>query len=685
MDESPIPGISYYRVVATVNGVVSECSESVEAGLFFPVDVTTCSTEAIDLSVAIWKENQRFYLTPDQFLNADMREVRVEGLAVKTRAGEFIISPTLLNSNDVSATNAMRYYSELLPSQEQALVISARRQEINSTLEKIGWTPFETETENYFYLTKTPIEQGQNYALELKNHTGGELTQSAYGHIRGIREIPAVGPIDWHNEGDMTLAEMEDGTEGLKISIADREFIIKLHDEQAGELNKEAAVTLYGDILPSKQEAEIIAMRYADINRKLQEFGGEPFKAGNYFTSVQIDPEQSYVISFSDSADASIELASKGYVRGVKSLNMPEEQVFTFAAYDITHSVNAEEDDPIGKIQWINSNGNEVVYLERDGIFLTRNSNGTWNQTWTCPESFGFAIDGHVRAYENQRYQCAQTGVTYTADAYGRLHANGEAINEPIKVTTWNVGGFNKGNSGKFFTTDSVRYREIITEFKAVIDSIKPDLIGCEEFLAQIYPDSLIRNDLFGDYPYASIPAIDLDYQAKGVFSRFPLYNSHAFKVGQSYALETDVLIGNTTYKLCLLHPTWWKSEIDNNWLELEELAHRYKYVDCVIMMGDFNILKEREAESWGLFTSSGFNLANFSSLGTLPTTYNSVICSMTLDNILVKGGEILEISTVQFTPEGVDPTMPNAADELLWDEVNPSDHFPFSAIINLR
>ncbi len=95
VDESPIPGISYYRVVATVKGVVSECSESVEAGLFFPVDVTTCSTEAIDLSVAIWKENQRFYLTPDQFLNADMREVRVEGLAVKTRAGEFIISPTL--------------------------------------------------------------------------------------------------------------------------------------------------------------------------------------------------------------------------------------------------------------------------------------------------------------------------------------------------------------------------------------------------------------------------------------------------------------------------------------------------------------------------------------------------------------------------------------------------------------
>ncbi|MDE6534773.1 MAG: hypothetical protein K2K82_02055, partial [Muribaculaceae bacterium] len=657
----------------TIGLNISDFSASVEGTLIEPVDPADCPTEPIDLGVAVRKNSQRHFLTLEQFANAGLDDAQIEGLSITSATGNFIISPALLNSTEISRDDALYYYFDLLPTREQAVTISARYQDINSALKNLGWTPFVTDKSDYFYLTKT-----SDYALNLYLHSGGGLARSNTGYIRGVCAINEDEPIDWHAPEDMTPY-----AGGLRIAIGDLDFVIKLHDEQSGSVIKDAAIALYADRLPSKNQADIIAMRYADINRALQAMGGEPFHNGDYMTRSATDSIRNYAINFSDFRNAVVEPSTEGFIRGVIDLTDPVDSLVSFSAYDITHSITAADDDDLGKIQMADNpkNNDEIVYLERDGVFIGRSADGKWNRRWNGFPAYGEHDSGGVRPEAGRRFICSQTGVKFTADSLGHLVAD-NATQETLTVTTWNLGGFNKGNSGTFVTSDSIRYEAILTEFRQVIDSIKPDLMGCTEFLANIYADRQIRDDLFSEFPYAEIPEISIHYQGKAFFSKYPLFNAHAFKVGQSIAMEADALIGNQIFKLCLIHPTWWRTEIDNNWQELTELARRYKYVDRVILMGDCNVLKEREAESWQLFADSGFTLGNFGVFGSLPTTYNSVICSMTLDNIMVKGAEILGVSTVQFTPEGLDPAMPNPADELLWDAVNPSDHFPFTAII---
>lgn len=672
-DESPLTGSNFYRVTATIGLNVSDFSASVEASMIEPVDPADCPTEPIDLGVAVRKKSQRHFMTLEQFANAEMADVQIEGLSVISATGNFIISPDLLNSTEVSRDDALYFYFDLLPTREQAVTISARYQDINSALETLGWTPFITDKNNFFYLTRT-----SSYALDLYRHSGGGLAQSDIGYVRGVCAISGDEPVRWHAPEDMTPY-----AGGLRIAIGGLDFVIKLHDEQSGSIIRDAAMALYTDRLPSKNQADIIALRYADINSAMQAMGGEPFHNGDYMTRSAADSIRNYAINFSDFRNAVVEPSTEGFIRGVIDLSEPVDSLVSFSAYDITHSITAADDDVIGKIQMTDNPkiNDEIVYLERDGVFIGRSTNGIWNRRWTGFPAFGEYDSGGVRPEAGRRFICSQTGVKFTADSLGHLVPD-NVTQETLTVTTWNLGGFNKGNSGTFVTTDTVRYDAILTEFRRVIDSIKPDMMGCTEFLANIYADRLIRDDLFSEFPYAEIPEISVHYQGKAFFSKYPLFNARTLEVGQSIAMEADALIGNQIFKLCLIHPTWWRSEIDNNWQELTELARRYKYVDRVILMGDCNVLKEREPESWQLFADSGFTLGNFGAFGSLPTTYNSVICSMTLDNIMIKGGEILEVSTVQFTPAGLDPTMPDAADELRWDAVNPSDHFPFTAVI---
>lgn len=57
------------------------------------------STEPFDLSVAIWKNGIRYYLTPNQYNNADLTGFTVEGLTVLSDTGFFIISPKKAQTN----------------------------------------------------------------------------------------------------------------------------------------------------------------------------------------------------------------------------------------------------------------------------------------------------------------------------------------------------------------------------------------------------------------------------------------------------------------------------------------------------------------------------------------------------------------------------------------------------------
>lgn len=362
-----------------------------------------------------------------------------------------------------------------------------------------------------------------------------------------------------------------------------------------------------------------------------------------------------------------------------------DDNVYPFDCYDIMLSNDATADDATGKLKITKDadpwRPGDIVYLERDGLFVYRGSKNTWSRHWGYASLYGSYLPKGVRPKPCQKYYCKQTATRYVADDNGRLVPE-DTYTGPIRVTTWNVGGFNNGNSGKYHAPNREKYQWILDRFAPVIKLLDADLIGFCEYLPSIFDDQPIRSDLMSEYPYDAISEIYGDYKGKAFFSRFPLSNPQLLSLEKSVALEADVTIGGRIFKICICHPVWWTTDGNPNRKALEQLAQRYKYIDRVILMGDFNFPLDAEQESLKIFTDAGFSAANLSSFGRLRTAYNTQISSPALDNIFIKGARIISVSVVQYTPAGLDPANPLPADEPLWDAANPSDHFPLSALL---
>ncbi len=241
---------------------------------------TIYSTTPLDLSVAIWKDGTRYYLTIDQYKNANLTNATVEGLTVLSNLGNFIISPDLIQSKIVYKDYAMKYYKDILPDKDQATAISARYIDINNCLTLLGWKVFDVV--NFIhYMTKTEYDSDYNYQIFLYLYTGGELAgssnNSTYGLIRGVVPIDKAEEILWNDPDDLKLSVLKGGErflisdrsedlsqydeiEGIYVSLCDTKFIIKLHNEQSGKVTKNVAMELYSDILPTLEQATIISM-----------------------------------------------------------------------------------------------------------------------------------------------------------------------------------------------------------------------------------------------------------------------------------------------------------------------------------------------------------------------------------------------------------------------------------------
>ena len=137
-------------------------------------DVTIYSTTPIDLSIAIWKDNTRYFLTVEQYQNANLKDAIVEGLAVVAATGNFIISPHLIQSGTITKSCAMSFYEQLMPDKNQATVISARYLDINDRLSLLGWEQFKSNSLSY-YMTRTSYNSGYNYQIHLYRYSGGQL------------------------------------------------------------------------------------------------------------------------------------------------------------------------------------------------------------------------------------------------------------------------------------------------------------------------------------------------------------------------------------------------------------------------------------------------------------------------------------------------------------------------------
>lgn len=303
-------------------------------------DVTIYSTTPKDLSLAIWKDGTRYYLTEEQYKTANLSGASIEGLTVLSNMGNFIISLYDIQTNTTSVKYAMKYYENLLPDKDQATVISARYADINSALTRFGGTAFSRNSYDY-YLTKTSYNSDYNYALDLYNSTGGNLSYVSYGLLRGVVPISSDTKIIWSDPRDLCLAVLKDGEryfireknsdlslydeiEGVAVIAGGKQFIIKLHNEQTGTVTVDAAMKLYLDILPDKDQAEIISLKYYDINSALTKFGGDKFSTSSndyYLTKTSYNSEMNYVIDLSGNKGGYLAYYYFGYIRGIKTFD----------------------------------------------------------------------------------------------------------------------------------------------------------------------------------------------------------------------------------------------------------------------------------------------------------------------------------------------------------------------------
>ena len=302
---------------------------------------TIYSTKPIDLSVAIWKDGARYYLTPEQYKNANLTNITVEGLTVLSNLGNFIISPKLIQSTAVPMDVAMIYYESILPTKDQASVISARYIDINERLASLGWAIFGSGSSDY-YMTKTKYDKTYYYQIHLKRYTGGNLAgdadyNSGWGYIRGVVPIDTVDAVVWNDPDDLKLSVVKDGErflisnenedltqydeiEGLYVSVNNTKFIIKLHNEQSGKVTKSIAMELYSEILPTKFQAQTISLKYADINSALKKWGGDAFGMSSsdyYMTKTASISGLNYIIFLYKYTGGYLSADNEGYIRGV--------------------------------------------------------------------------------------------------------------------------------------------------------------------------------------------------------------------------------------------------------------------------------------------------------------------------------------------------------------------------------
>lgn len=359
--------------------------------------------------------------------------------------------------------------------------------------------------------------------------------------------------------------------------------------------------------------------------------------------------------------------------------------VHFFARYDVVHSSQAPTDDTRGKITLDTTLARPgyITYLERDGVFVTHSYQGTWHTRWGNGNAFGTATAKGVVPKTSTVYVCTDTGQEYTV-VNGKLTPTAPR-GERLRVLSWNVGGFGKGNSGSFMASSSAQFEEIRLGFAKMLNYIGADLVGLCEYRNVIFSGKTMRHELMGNYPQATLSTTFDDYIGKGLFAATPMRNVEQIQLpGGMIALECEMLLGGRTFVVCLTHNPWNASDspTDKNMESIMQLCQRYKYVPRVLLMGDFNAMREGEADRWNKFKAAGFTMANHGSLGAILTSYDNELCSNAIDNIMVKGATIARVGVVQYTPEDCDPDNPQKADEAKWDAVNLSDHFPIYADI---
>ena len=123
------------------------------------VDNTIYATTPKDLTLAIWKDGTRYYLTKEDYNKANLSGCVIEGVTVVAGSESFILSLKDLQTDPISDPPvAGTIYNGVLPSSTQGTIISAKWNDINTALRQFGGTelsykPYYTSATAYNYST----------------------------------------------------------------------------------------------------------------------------------------------------------------------------------------------------------------------------------------------------------------------------------------------------------------------------------------------------------------------------------------------------------------------------------------------------------------------------------------------------------------------------------------------------
>lgn len=268
-------------------------------------DNTIYSTTPTDLSLAIWKDGTRYYLSKEEYDKANLSNAVVEGLTIVSGGESFILSLQNVQSGAIgSIETAKKIYGDIIPTADQGRIISAKWSDINSALSKFGGN--QLNSSSYYYTSSTSSSSSWKFTYCIHGSGGGLYNTDYSPYIRGVESINRSSAIYWRDPDDLKLSVIIDGSreflnkqeydarkgeietiEGIAIIAGDEKFALHLTDAQTNTISSiETAKMLYGDIMPTGDQGRIISVKWSEINSALSEFGGAQLSSSScYYTS----------------------------------------------------------------------------------------------------------------------------------------------------------------------------------------------------------------------------------------------------------------------------------------------------------------------------------------------------------------------------------------------------------------
>lgn len=306
-------------------------------------DKTIYSTVPKDLSLAIWKDGKRYYLTKEEYDTANLSGAVIEGVTVVGGGESFIVSLTTVQSDPIESLNWVdSLYRDILPTASQGRVISAKWSEINDAISYFGGTKLSSS--RYYYTSLTASGSGYDYTNCIHGSGGGICNTNSKPYVIGSKPTSYNSAIFWTHPDDLKLVAVLNGervflneqeykedkasiTEivGVAVIAGGEKFAIHLTDAQIDPIsNKSTAQQLYGDIIPTDMQGWIISTKYSDVNAALSRFGGSAFSSSRfYYTSTTLTATGYYDFMYCVNKSGGVlsHTDKTPYIRGVIELD----------------------------------------------------------------------------------------------------------------------------------------------------------------------------------------------------------------------------------------------------------------------------------------------------------------------------------------------------------------------------